>query len=705
MAEEQRSFGGRYHLVRHVARGGMAQVYLARDSLLDRDVALKVLFPELSVDESFVERFRREAQAAAKLAHPNIVSIYDWGQDERTYFIVMEYIDGETLSARIRRGPMPAEQAAIVGIATSSALAFAHRRNVIHRDVKPGNVLIDRSGQVKVADFGIARAVGASENLTQAGAVMGTATYFSPEQAQGLAVDARSDVYSLGVVLYEMAAGRPPFSGENPVAIAYQHVRESAPPLREVAPGVPAAYEAVVARAMSKDPADRYQTADDLRADLERYRAGQPVVAAGAAGAATALAGAPTTTVTRVNAPVEPTVVGAVPPGAWVAGDATGVVPVEPPPRKGRSAWWILLLVVLLAVLAALGYLLYTDLAGRKALVPSVARLSQSRAESVLKHAGFGDVIPQTVTSAAVPVGQAVGTSPRAGSRVSTSAAITLDVSGGPGTVSVPSVAGDTPAQATTALHGAGLKVQQAQVPSSVTPGRVVRTSPGAQVAVARGTLVTIYVSSGPRRVAIPNLAGDTPSQAGATLAAEGLKVGPQKSQSSSSVPSGSVIGTDPAAGNNVQAGTSVSIIVSTGQPQVSVPNVIGDTKSAALAALRGVGLSPSAVNVSVNDPAAAGLVQAVNPPASTSVTKGTQVTVDVGVYTPPSTTAPPSTTVPTTTVPATTTPTTTPTTSPSTTTTPTGSVNPASPASAVSTASAANPAATTPAPTTRAPS
>ena len=195
--------------------------------LLDRPVALKVLFPELSLDHSFVERFRREAQAAANLSHPNIVPVFDWGQSESTYFIVMEYVDGETLSSIIgNRAPLAPAQAASVAADIAKALNYAHRHGVVHRDVKPGNVLITADGQVKVTDFGIARAIGADEQVTQTGLVMGTATYFSPEQAQGFGVDGRSDVYSLGVVLYEMATGQPPFSGETPVAIAYQHVRE-----------------------------------------------------------------------------------------------------------------------------------------------------------------------------------------------------------------------------------------------------------------------------------------------------------------------------------------------------------------------------------------------------------------------------------------------------------------------------------------------
>ncbi len=239
-SQTPRVFSERYELNHLIARGGMAEVYRARDRLLDRPVALKVLFPELSVDRSFVERFRREAQAAANLSHPNIVPVFDWGEDTGTYFIVMEFIDGRPLSSILKTaGPLSAERTADVGAHVAAALGYAHKHGVIHRDVKPGNVLITDEGQVKVTDFGIARAINTEESLTQTGAVMGTATYFSPEQAEGIGVDARSDIYSLGVVLFEMATGRPPFLGDTPVAVASKHVRDHPPAPRELNPSIP----------------------------------------------------------------------------------------------------------------------------------------------------------------------------------------------------------------------------------------------------------------------------------------------------------------------------------------------------------------------------------------------------------------------------------------------------------------------------------
>ena len=279
-APPKQLYSDRYEPLRLVARGGMAEVWLAHDALLDRTVALKILFPELSVDRNFVERFRREAQAAANLSHPNIVAVYDWGEEDPTYFIVMEYVEGEPLSAVLREeGPFAADRAAAIGVEVAAALGYAHRSGVIHRDVKPGNVLITTDDRVKVTDFGIARAANTQDHLTQTGAVMGTAAYFSPEQAQGLPVDQRSDVYALGVVLYEMVAGEPPFVADGPVAVAYKHVHEQPTPPTAVIGDLPVAYEAIVLQALAKDLNARYASAEELRADLVRFRQGRPVLA------------------------------------------------------------------------------------------------------------------------------------------------------------------------------------------------------------------------------------------------------------------------------------------------------------------------------------------------------------------------------------------------------------------------------------------
>ncbi|HNH97092.1 MAG TPA: protein kinase, partial [Microthrixaceae bacterium] len=302
MAEQEpRVLGDRYEIHQRLARGGMAQVYLARDRSLDRPVAVKELVPEFATDPSFVERFRREAQAAANLSHPNIVGVYDWGTQDGTYFIVMEYVDGPSLSQVIRRdGPLHPRRAAELAGEVAAALGFAHSRGVVHRDVKPGNVLLTATGQSKVTDFGIARALSSpDDDLTQAGSVMGTATYFSPEQAQGLPVDPRSDLYSLGVVLYEMVTGRPPFSGDTPLAIAYKHVQDQPAPPSTIVPEVPRGLEAIIMKLLQKRPDDRYPSAEALRADLNRYLDGDLTAAeraltgtaAGVAAAGVAAAG------------------------------------------------------------------------------------------------------------------------------------------------------------------------------------------------------------------------------------------------------------------------------------------------------------------------------------------------------------------------------------------------------------------------------
>jgi len=600
-----------------------------------------VLFPELSIDESFVQRFRREAQAAANLSHPNIVSVYDWGQGDRTYFIVMEYVDGQTLSSLIRQGPIDPTRAASIGADVAGALEFAHRHGVIHRDVKPANVLIDQSGTVKVTDFGIARSAGVSEGLTQTGSVMGTATYFSPEQAQGQPVDARTDVYSLGIVLYEMVAGRPPFSGENPVSIAYKHVREAPVPLREINPTVPAAYEAIVERAMAKSVDDRYQTTGELRRDLQRFLAGKSVSAEPAnrdltmAGAAVGAAAA-----TRVAPPADRTM---------VASRAPAPYPEYEERRHERRALWIALAIAALVVAGVIAYLLLRDTGPKTLTVPNVAGQPVAAAQSQLAQTGFTNVHQSTTRSDTVPNGDVISTVPAGGARARANDPIQLNVSGGPVLVAVPDVTGQDQQQAMDTLGHAGFRVTVATAHSdTVAQGLVIRSNPAPHSQEAQGSAVQITVSLGRRTETIPTLVGKSPTEAGSALAGLGLTT-VQLTESSSTVPTGQVTRTSPPAGTTVAAGTTVTVYVSTGPAQVRVPSVISNTQAQAQNALSNAGLTPQFTFQNVADPAQNGLVQSTNPAGGSMVNQGSTVQVVIGSYTAPPTTA---TTVPPTTAP-----------------------------------------------------
>ncbi len=566
--QEQRVFNARYELHRRIARGGMADVFLARDSLLDRPVAVKVLFPEFATDPTFVQRFRREAQAAANLSHPNIVSVYDWGEEGGTYFIVMEYVEGRSLAQVIRdEGRIEPELAADIAADIAAALGFAHRNGVVHRDVKPGNVIISPTEQVKVADFGIARAVSNQENLTQAGTVMGTATYFSPEQARGEAVDPRSDVYSLGVVLYEMLTGRPPFTGDSPVAVAYKHVQETPQAPRSRNPRIPGALEAIVLQAMAKDTAERYASAEDLRSDLRRFRQGSPV------SAATAVIAPVAVDQTRAILPpvADPGATRAVP-AAAVGTGATQVLRreeehyVEAPPRRSNTAF-IVVLVAMLALLAGLLFLLATNLGvsdgGGEVAVPDVVGETQGRARAILEDAGL-EVGVRTEENPDVPVEEVFAQDPPAGTVLQEGDAVAITVSSGAPPVAVPRVVGLRELEARGRLETVGLVADvRTEESDDVAAGLVISQNPTEGGMVAPGSRVVVQVSSGPATVAVPGVVNLSQADATNLLTRAGFRT--EVRQQNADAPAGTVVATQPGPGAQAPEGSTVVIVVSTG--------------------------------------------------------------------------------------------------------------------------------------------
>ena len=572
-------FNDRYELHRKLARGGMADVYLAKDLLLDRPVAVKVLFPEHARDESFVERFRREAQAAANLNHPNVVAVYDWGQQFGTYFIVMEYVEGRPLADVIQsEGPLHPVRAAEITSEVAAALGFAHRNGVVHRDVKPGNILITPTGQVKVADFGIAQATSsgdASVNLTQAGAVMGTATYFSPEQAQGHPVDARSDLYSLGCVLYEMLTTRPPFSGDTPVAVAFKHVQERVIPPSQINPSVPAPLEAIDMKLLDKDAVLRYQSAEDLRADIARFLDGQPVGAAAtfgaggfaatgaAVGVGAAMAGDPTTAIPAASMGGG---------GAYPPGPPTGSVPFGTPEPKRRNGLYIGLVVGALVIIGVVLLIIGSNMGQsvEQVDVPDVTGQSVTDASNNLRNAGF-KVTTKSQPNDTVPVDQVFDQNPKGNTKADKGATVEIIYSGGVGEVKVPDVVSRTQSAAESLLRSSDLIPEVLSEASDLVPaGEVIRQSPAAGVTVAKRTVVQITVSTGAAKVAVPGgLVGQSATAVSNELGQLGFRV-EQQNQSSSTVAAGLVISTNPGAGTELTKGATVTIVVSTGPPATS---------------------------------------------------------------------------------------------------------------------------------------
>ncbi|MGI8903950.1 MAG: Stk1 family PASTA domain-containing Ser/Thr kinase [Solirubrobacteraceae bacterium] len=644
---------GRYKVTSRLGAGGMADVFLAEDQQLGRQVALKLLHGRFAEDPGFVERFRREARAAAGLQHPHVVSVYDRGSYESTYYIAMEYLPGRTLKRLIgEEAPLAPVRAIDITLQILQAARFAHGRGVIHRDLKPQNVIVDDADLAKVTDFGIARA-GASD-MTETGSIMGTAQYLSPEQAQGQAVSASSDLYSIGVVLYELLTGRVPFDAEAAVTIAIKHVSEPPTAPTTINPQIPPALEQVVMWALNKDPADRPADADQLIAALEQVKAGilsgagaehtvnMPALAAiGPAAAGPAVASASNPPATQ-------------PPAPPASADAQRTPSAE---RGRRRRWlWALLAVLLIAGGAIAAYLLTRP---AQKVVPAVVLQPIGTARAEIVNAGFS---PRTVNVADQhPAGTVIGQQPLGGTKADVGSAVMLTVSEGAGNKAVPPVKGLSLKVAEQMIRAAGLKVGAVMhLPSGVfAVGKVTDTTPAAGVTPPAGTKVTIFVSSGKPSAgvtpSVPDVTNQTQAAAEAMLQAAGFKVN-TSNQTSSTVSPGNVISQDPTGGTNAPAGATVNLVIAqattttTTTASTPIPDVKGKTAAAASSELSAAHLNvierPKDVRMQSKD----GIVLSQSPPSGSTANQGATVTIVVGHYTTSTSTTPGAPTTTTTT-------------------------------------------------------
>jgi beta-lactam-binding protein with PASTA domain len=607
---------GRYRITSRIGTGGMADVYCAHDEHLGRDVAIKVLHRRFAQDQEFVERFRREASAAAGLQHPNVVGVFDRGEYDGTYYIAMEYLRGRTLKEVISQdAPLDQERALDITVQILRAAGFAHRRGVIHRDFKPQNVIVDEEDRVKVTDFGIARA-GASE-ITETGSIMGTAQYLSPEQAQGAAAEDTSDLYSIGIVLYEMLTGELPFTGDSAVAVALRHLTEPPRPPRQLRPDIHPGLEAVVMQALAKDPASRFHDADSFIAALEYVR---PQLRQAV--------GQDTAQWTAVAA--------AAPADTFVSG---------PPPaqyrsqRGSRRTWPWILAALLVAALAAGAIWLAQE--GAKTPVPGVVGTPIGQAQALLDQRGFSVNVDRQPSLQ--PVDQVIAQDPGAGSKAKKGSTVTLTVSDGPPNRVVPAVEGLPLKVALRKLEQAGFKFDVEQQPSdTVNKSLVISTSPAGGTLDQQGDRIRVNVSSGIAKFALADLTGLDQTTAESQLNDKGLV--PVIVQQESDKPEKTVITEDPVAGTKVSAGDRVTLTVSKGPGTADVPDTVGLTEGDARGELQAAGFKVQSRQRAVSNQSDDGLVVDQRPAHGTQLKKGRTVVIWIGKFTAPAPTPTPPT-------------------------------------------------------------
>ncbi|MHB1450680.1 MAG: Stk1 family PASTA domain-containing Ser/Thr kinase [Coriobacteriia bacterium] len=605
-------FGRRYRVIEKIGSGGMADVFKAVDEVLGRTVAVKVLHARYASDPTFVARFRQEAQAAANLSHPNIVNMYDWGRDGDTYYIVMEYVKGTDLKSLVtQQGPMDPHKAAEYAAQICSALAVAHGYDIIHRDIKPHNIVLTPDGTIKVMDFGIARA--GNTTMTQTGSVLGTAQYISPEQAQGRQLSPASDLYSLGVTLYEMVTGRPPFDADTPVATALQQVNDEPLPPRQVRASIPPALEAVILRSMRKNPAERYDSAAEMRDDLRRAASGD--IPSGGV-----YAGAPDAGHTSVLPTVE----------RAASARPAGAPQMKPIPERRNSPWpWIALAAALLLVGLGVAYALGA-FGGGGVVVPTLAGLTEDQAKTELEAAGLTLGVVGTENHDNIEPGLIISQDPPAGDEVESGTAINIVVSLGIAQVSIPDLTEYSEADAIDALQSSeDLDYDRTIDENSATivKGLVIRTEPAAGASVPKGTSVILYVSIGVEQVTVPDVTELSLAKAQAQLEDLGLKVATTESFSDS-VPKGTVISQKPDADVLLESGRTVTLEISKGPEVIIVPDVRTMNEADAKKALTDIGLEPKVVYVTSPDE---GVVINQFPIPGASAKRGDVIEIEVG--------------------------------------------------------------------------